>query len=88
MICYEGCKFPVINTLVSWVPLSYLSFFMICDLTFYTVNCYEARKFEIIHTMVSCVLLSYLSFFMISDLISTVKACMFPVIENFIFRSL
>ena len=47
-------------TLVSCVPLSYLSFFMISDLTYSTVICYEDGMFPVINTMVS-VSLSYLS---------------------------
>ena len=50
-------------TLVSCMPLSFLSFFMICDLTYSTMICYEDGKFPVIDTMVSCVLLSYLSSF-------------------------
>ena len=39
-------------------------FFLISDVTYYTVICYEDGKFPVI---VSCVLLSYLSILMISD---------------------
>ena len=53
MIYYEDGKFPVIDTMVSCVLLSYLSILMIPDLKFFTVICYEARKFPVIDKLVS-----------------------------------
>ena len=52
VICYEDGKFPVIDTMVSCVLLSYLSILMISDLTNFTAICYEERKFLVIETLV------------------------------------
>ena len=45
VICYEVRKFPVIDTFVFCVPLSYHSFFMISDVTYFTVICYKVGTF-------------------------------------------
>ena len=50
-------------------------FFLISDVTYFTVICYEARKFSFINTLVLCVPLSYISFFIISDLTSSTVIC-------------
>ena len=52
VICYEDGKFPVIDTMVSCVVLSYLSILMFSDLTYSTVICHEASKFLVIETLV------------------------------------
>ena len=67
-----------------FVPLSYLSFFMIYDLTYSTVIFYEGGQFS---TGFMCAIeLSF--FFMMSDVMySTVicyEACKFPVIYTLV----
>ena len=52
VICYEGGKFQVINTMVSCVLLSYLSILMISDLSYSTVICYEDGKLPVINTLI------------------------------------
>ena len=86
VICYEACKFPVMDTLVLCVPLSHISLFMICDLTYSTVTCTEVCKFPI--TVFFMCHWVYLSISMICDItISTViwyKACKFPIISTLV----
>ena len=53
VICYEDGKFPVIDTTVSCVLLSYLSILMISDLTNFTAICYEECKFPVIDKSIS-----------------------------------
>ena len=55
MICNKVCKFPIADMCILYVPLSYLSFFMVCDLTYSTVICYEGGKLSNADTLVSCV---------------------------------
>ena len=70
----------------SAIELSF--FFMMSDVTYFTVICYEDGKFQIINTMVYCVLLSCLSILMISDLtyytVICYEACKFPVIDTLV----
>ena len=85
MICYEDGKLPVMVTLVLCVPLNYITFFMVSDLTFSTVIYCEACKFPFI-THWFCASLCYLSFFMISDLMYCTVICYkvgkFPIEDN------
>ena len=53
VICYEDGKFPVIDTTVSCVLLSYLSILMISDVTHSTVIWYEVGKFPVIDKSIS-----------------------------------
>ena len=63
-------------------------FFLISDVTYFTVICCEGGQFPVNHTMVSCMLLSYFSFFTIYNLTySTViccEECKFPVIDTLV----
>ena len=59
VIFYEDGKFPVIDTMVSCVLLSYLTILLISVLTYSTVICCEGGgQFPVFHTSVPCVLLS------------------------------
>ena len=55
VICYEKGKFPVIDTMVSCVLLSYLTILMISDLSYSIVIFYEGGgQFPIINTGFMC----------------------------------
>ena len=61
VICYEACKFPVIDTMISNFPMSYLSIIIISVLVYSTVICNEGCKFPVIDTLISSFPMSYLS---------------------------
>ena len=51
MICYEGGKFPVINTNGFLCAFDLSTFLMISDVTYFTVICYEDSKFPVIESL-------------------------------------
>ena len=63
-------------------------FFLISDVTYFTVICYEDGKFPVIAPLVSCVPLSYLCFFMICDYtVIYYEARTFSVIDTMVLLS-